>query len=96
MNEGGKKLKDEVVRLQWKHRVISGQRHVHSANTSDTVAGFDVVNKSLKILPEVEAICPDAGYRGTFFNHAKDYWNREVPIRGKFKMALPLLRKDGL
>ena len=67
--------------------------HIHSANTSDPVAGCDLLDKSLKIIPEIEAICADGGYGGTFFNHAKDHWDREVPIGEKIQDGFAVIRK---
>ena len=67
--------------------------HIHSANLSDTVAGCDLLDKSLKMLPEVEAICADAGYRGTFVNYAKENWDREVHISEKIQDGFAVIPK---
>ena len=67
--------------------------HVHAANTADTIAGCDLADKAFKKVPSAQAICADAGYRGTFVDYVGQTWNRAVHISEKIKDGFAVIPK---
>lgn len=52
--------------------------HVHAANGADTVEGCVLADLAMANAPRAEAICGDAGYRGTFERYVAQQW--EIPV----------------
>ena len=67
--------------------------HVHAANSADTVQGCKLVDKAFKRIPCTQAICADAGYRGTFVDYVNETWGKEVHISEKIKDGFAVLPK---
>ena len=82
---GGKKVKGRSRQIAVATQGNIWSVHVHAANTADTKGGCDLVDKVFKELPDVLAVCADAGYRGTFVDHVKEKWNKPVHISEKIK-----------
>ena len=90
---GGKKVKGRSRQIAVDTQGNIWSVHVHAANTADTTGGCDLVDKVFKELPEVRAICADAGYRGTFVDHVKKEWDKSVHISEKIKDGFAVIPK---
>ena len=90
---GGKKVKGRSRQIAVDIEGNIWNVQVHSANVHDTVGGCDLINKCLEGLPSVQAVCADAGYRGTFVAHVKARWGKVVHISEKIKDGFAVIPK---
>ena len=90
---GGKKVKGRSRQIAVDTQGNIWSVHVHAANTADTVGGCDLVDKVFKEFPDVQAICADAGYRGTFVAHVRKEWDKAVHISEKIKDGFAVIPK---
>ena len=58
---------------------------VHAANIHDTKSGEEVFCKAKRKYPGIQAVCADAGYRGTFKNDVEANHKTPVHISEKIK-----------
>jgi putative transposase len=56
---------------------------VHSANTADNKAAFDVLKKSFKLVPGLKKIWADKGYRGELIRWTKENFDCVIEITNK-------------
>jgi putative transposase len=66
---------------------------VHAANIHDTKSGILTFHKAQRYYPTLQAICADAGYRGTFENTLTRYYGVSVDISERIKPAFEILPK---
>jgi putative transposase len=59
--------------------------HVHAANRADTVEACVLMKLAKHNLPRLEAVCADAGYRGTFEAFMQEEFDLPVHISEKIK-----------
>ena len=90
---GGKKVKGRSRQIAVDTQGNIWSAHVHAANTADTKGGCDIIDKVFKELSDVQAICADAGYRGTFVDHVKKEWDTVVHISEKIKDGFAIIPK---
>ena len=90
---GGKKVKGRSRQIAVDTQGNIWNTHVHAANTADTTGGCDLIDKVFEELSGVQAICADAGYRGTFVDHVKKKWDKVVHISEKIKDDFAVIPK---
>ena len=90
---GGKKVKGRSRQIAVDTQGNIWSVHVHAANTADTKGGCDLVDKVFEELSGVQAICADAGYRGTFVDHVKEKWDKAVHISEKIEGGFAVIPK---
>ena len=90
---GGKKVKGRSRQIAVDTEGNIWNVHVHSANVHDTVGGCDLIDKCLEVLSSIQAICADAGYRGTFVDHVQQQCGKAVHISEKLKDGFAVIPK---
>ena len=90
---GGKKIKGRSRQVAVDTQGNIWSVHVHAANTADTTGGCKLADKIFKKVPTVQAICADAGYRGTFVDYVGETWGRAVHISEKIKDGFAVIPK---
>ncbi len=90
---GGKKIKGRSGQVAVDTQGNIWSVHVHAANAADTVQGCKLADKVFKRIPFAQAICADAGYRGTFVAYVNETWDRQVHISEKIKDGFAVLPK---
>ena len=90
---GGKKVKGRSRQIAVDTEGNIWNVHVHSANVHDTLGGCELIDKCLEELPNIRAICADAGYRGSFVDHVKEQWGKVVHISEKIKDGFAVIPK---
>ena len=90
---GGKKVKGRSRQIAVDTQGNIWSVYVHAANTADTNGGCRLADKLFKKVPGIQAICADAGYRGTFVDYVKETWGRAVHISEKIKDGFAVIPK---
>lgn len=90
---GGKKIKGRSRQVAVDTAGNIWDVLIHAANIHDTVGGCDLMDQCLEKLPDIQAVCADAGYRGTFVDHVKKNWNKPVHISEKIRDGFAVIPK---
>ena len=90
---GGKKVKGCNRQIAVDSQGNIWSVYVHGANTADTKGGCNLAEKVFEELPSVQAICADAGYRGSFVDYVKQTLDKTVHISEKIKDGFAVIPK---
>lgn len=90
---GGKKIKGRSRQVAVDTQGNIWSVYVHAANAADTVQGCKLADKAFKRIPCIQAVCADAGYRGTFVDYVNETWGKAVHISEKIKDGFAVLPK---
>ena len=86
-----KRSRDAAVKWPLTLRVIFGVSM--SMQPMLLTQGCKLADKAFKRIPCIQAVCADAGYRGTFVNYVNETWGRAVHISEKIKDGFAVLPK---
>lgn len=92
---GGKKIKGRSRQCFVDTQGNIHSVHVHAANQNDTIGGCVALDRCLQSqkLPRLQAIGTDAGYRGSFVEHARKKWKLAVHISQKIQDHFAVIPK---
>jgi transposase len=90
---GGKKIKGRSRQIAVDTQGLIWSVHVHAANGADSIEGCVLAELVMAKVPDVEAFCVDAGYRGSFERYVEGRWRLPVHVSQRISDGFAVLPK---